>query len=356
MMDFFERVSTPSSAQTAETSLPPTPNSLDLTFGSKAIKPEPRSGLVINTNIPRPLIYDASTSMTSFSTGTPMMHTAIEYDPHSSMFYLNSPISPGKLFTVPDSAITAVGEDKEMISPTIWTSSSSTQMSSPSLYSDSSSSSSVAGEDLRFSRSRSPSPDSDVHWMPFPSQVQSLQAQQCQLSSSMSTQITNVFSHSRLTNTFVSHQPLDIQINTPLTTTNPNHNAPTSTSSSTNAPSSNKSTAFSRFAIKLFPRTASPTTPPNTPGAPTSNGRAAAEAPGSSFACRQTTPPTTNAPTWGHSQVAETNHGTFTFQQKGDIRPRTSVNDAQYGPSQQQLRSTRHWFMPGRFRLSPVVN
>jgi len=89
------------------------------------------------------------------------MHTAIEYDQFSSMFYLNSPISPGKLVTMHDSALTAVAEDKEMKSPSVWTSSSATQMSSPSIYSDSSISSSIAGEDLRFVRSRTPSPESD---------------------------------------------------------------------------------------------------------------------------------------------------------------------------------------------------
>ncbi|PPQ67205.1 hypothetical protein CVT26_007278 [Gymnopilus dilepis] len=356
MMDFGDRVSTPSSAQTADTSLPTTPNSLDLTFGSKAAKPEPRSGLVINTNISRPRIYDASQSMTSFSTGTPMMHTAIEFDPRTSMFYLNSPISPTKFFPMPDSAITAVGEDKEMTSPTIWTPSSTTQMSSPSLYSNSSSSSSIADEDLRFSRSRSPSPDSDICWMSFPSQVQSLQTQQCQLSSSMSTQITNVFSPSRLNHTFISHDPLTNSVNPLIINTVTTNSSPTSTSSSANASTPSKSTAFSRFAIKLFPRAASPSTPPTTPGAPVPDGRPAAEAPRSPVALRQETPTTAHSPAWGHSQVAQSSHGTVTLHQKADARPGAFDKDAQHGSSQQQLRQTRHWFMPGRFRLSSGVN
>ncbi|KAF8966613.1 kinase-like domain-containing protein [Flammula alnicola] len=181
-MDFMDRSRSSSSAQTAETSLPNTPESFDTTFGARVVKPEPRSALMINTNLPRPRIYDANSSMTSFSPDTSIMHTAIEYDPYSSMFLINSPISPKSVVVMPASAITAVGEDKEMTSPSMWTPSSATQMSSPSTYSDSSASSSIAGEDLRFSRSRTPSPEfnvDDVHWTSYPAQVKSLQPQQC---------------------------------------------------------------------------------------------------------------------------------------------------------------------------------
>jgi serine/threonine-protein kinase ULK1 len=62
------------------------------------------------------------------------------------MFFLNSPISPGKLVMMPESALTAVAEDKGMTSPLMWTSSSAMQMSSPSIYSDSSLSSSIASK------------------------------------------------------------------------------------------------------------------------------------------------------------------------------------------------------------------
>jgi len=101
---------------------------------------------MINTNLAQPRIYDPNPSMTSYSTSTSIMHTAIEYNPFFSMFFLNSPISPGKLVMMPESALTAVAEDMEMTSPLMWTSSSATQMSSPSIYSDSSLSSSIASK------------------------------------------------------------------------------------------------------------------------------------------------------------------------------------------------------------------
>ncbi|KAF9482300.1 kinase-like protein [Pholiota conissans] len=184
-MDFFDRSETPSSAHTAQTSMPTTPECFDQTFGARLAKPDLRTSLMINTNIPRPRIYDASSSMSSFSPGTSIMHTAIEYDPYSSMFFVNSvnsPASPKAVVVMPDSAITAVGEDKEMISPSMWTPSSATQMSSPSTYSDSSSLSSFAGED-QFERSRTPSPEPNTtdafQWASRPLQVESLPLEQC---------------------------------------------------------------------------------------------------------------------------------------------------------------------------------
>ncbi|KDR80378.1 hypothetical protein GALMADRAFT_208484 [Galerina marginata CBS 339.88] len=343
-MDLFDRSSTPSSAQTAATSLPATPNSTDMTFGSRIIKPEQRSGLVVNTNIPRPRIYDASASMTSYSTSNSIMHTAIEYDPYSSMFYLNSPISPGKFVIMPDSAITAVGEDKEMTSPSAWTASSTTQMSSPSIYSTSSTSSSILSEDLRFSRSRTPSPDADVYWTSFPAQVQSLQVQQCQLSPSMSTQITDVSPHSRLTHTFIS-------------SLKPHHDTTTSSSTahhtSTFSPSTsgpNKPKTLRRFSIKFFPRSSSPTSSPSTPDTPVSRGHTATETPHSPFTRRQTPSPTPESAAWGQSSVAAPNKGASTIQQDDTGRASDPSN------AQHQLRSARHWFIPGRFRMSTGVN
>ena len=74
------------------------------------------------------------------------MHITIEYDPYSSMFYVSSPIicSPEKdksnVIVMPDSAVTAFREEKEMMTHlSIWTCSSMTEMSSSSLscYTDS---------------------------------------------------------------------------------------------------------------------------------------------------------------------------------------------------------------------------
>jgi hypothetical protein len=316
-MDMFDGVRTPSSGQ----SLPTTPNSLDLTFGSKIARPEPQS-LMINTNLAQPRIYDANPSMTSFSTGTSIMHTAIEYDPFSSMFYLNSPISPGKLVTMHDSALTAVAEDKEMKSPSVWTSSSATQMSSPSIYSDLSASSSIAGEDLRFVRSRTPSPEPDLRWTSFTAQALPLPHQQCQLSPSVSIAMTDVPPPSR-------QNHIDAA-NTTTTNTSP---SPGSTHT--------KPKTLTRFAIKFFPR-ASPSSPSSTPPASSlSNGRASVEPSYSPFTRCQTPSPTPESPAWHTSPVAATSPTA------------AATKDATQHP---QLRSPRHWFLPGRFKATAGVS
>ncbi|KAF9528682.1 kinase-like domain-containing protein [Crepidotus variabilis] len=194
-MDLFEATRTPGLTQSPGSSLPATPNSFDTTFGARLhpdAKQEQRSSglaLMINTNLARPRIYNYEAGddalEASFSTHTSMMHTAIEYDPYSSMFYINSPIvrSPGGDkggIIMPDSALTAVGEDKEMTSPSVWTALSATEMSSPSSYSESLASTSTHGEDVEFCRSASPSPEpnSSTHpsWSLSPATHQNHQA------------------------------------------------------------------------------------------------------------------------------------------------------------------------------------
>lgn len=352
-MDVFERSSTPSSVQTAETSLPPTPNNFT-TFGAKAGKAELRSTLLINTNIPTPRIYDASASMTSYSTGTSVMHTAIEYDPYSSMFFINSPISPGKLVVVPDSAITAVGEDKDMTSPSVWTASSATQASSLSSYSDSSASSSIINEGLRFSRSRTPSPEPDAQWAAFPTQVQSLQPQQCQLSPSMSSNMTDVLPSSRRNHTFL----FSFKHSATPTASNPSTIINALPPSSHPSHSSHRSNTLSRLAIKLFPRSPSPTSPPSSSDTSLSSRRTAAQTPHPSSARGQTPSPTSHASSRRHSPVATSNKGGSPVQHESDPieRPQTA-NGAQRGHvHHRQLRSARHWYLPGRFRASTEVN
>ncbi|PPQ89231.1 hypothetical protein CVT25_001310 [Psilocybe cyanescens] len=354
-MDVFERSSTPSSVQTAETSLPPTPNHFDTSFGSKPIKPELRSTLLINTNISKPRIYDASASMTSYSTGTSIMHTAIEYDPYSSMFFINSPISPGKLVVMPDSAITAVGEDKDMTSPSVWSASSATQTSSLSSYSDSSASSSLAGEDLRFLRSRTPSPEPDVQWTSFPAQVQSLQAQQCQLSPSMSTQITDVLPHSRPNHTFLFAFKHPHPAAAAVAANTTSASGTRTSSANDNGATGHKPNTLSRLAIKLFPRAPSPSTPSSTSDSTVSRGCATTEASYSPFARRQTPSPTPHAAAWGQSSMAASNKTGSTFQQEHNVR-HAPEKEVQHGSAQHHLRSTRHWYLPGRFRTSAEVN
>ncbi|KAJ3564151.1 hypothetical protein NP233_g8483 [Leucocoprinus birnbaumii] len=182
--DMFDGSRTPSetSIQSPVSSLPATPNSADLAFGSKAPVPN-RKPLTINTNIPQPRFYDQDASINTFSEDSAIMQTAIEYDPYSSMFYLTSAISESKVIALPTSAVTAtvVAEDKEMTSPSIWQ--DSPDVSSPSLYSRSSSrTSSTSSVSPRssiprpsrtpmlspssvFLRSSSPSPEPE--WAPF---------------------------------------------------------------------------------------------------------------------------------------------------------------------------------------------
>lgn len=339
-MDLYDRSGTPSSAQTAQTSMPPTPEHFDTTFGSRLDKPDLRSGLMINTNISRPRIYDAGSSISTFSPNTSIMHTAIEFDPHSSMFFLNSPLSDNGLVVMPDSAITAVGEDKEMISPSMWTSTSATQMSSLSSYSDSSTSSSFASEDLNFTRSRTPSPEPnyEAQWVSY-AQVESLPPQQCQLSSSVSTAITDIHLHSRLTPTFTAPRRRGI-----------------AAAAAAAAPrASGKSSPLGRLAIKLFPRASSPSPASPTPTAALPARRAAVTSPHPPPAHDQATPAAPEPTAWYSAKVGQQAAG-HVLVQPGGARAAGTAPNAASAQQHHQLRSTRHWFLPGRFKHSADVN
>ncbi|CAA7270208.1 unnamed protein product [Cyclocybe aegerita] len=356
-MDFFERrMRTPDLTESPASSLPTTPNSLDTSFDCKIAKPEPRSGLMINTNIPRPRIYEANTSITSFSPSTSIMHTAIE-EPYNVLFSA-SPVSPGKRVFMSDSAITAV-DDEEMTSPSLWSSTSATEMSSPSSYSDSSATSSFHGEDF-FQRSSTPSPEPEplALWAQYQLQVQS-PPQQCQLSSSVSTSITDVLPHSRLSNSlFGSKRHSDPVSASPRTPTPARGVSPSTSSSSVTG----KSSTLSRFAIKFFPRSASPSPAPASPAAAVPHGRAPAEPPRPSTARRQAPPPAAESPAWSPQQVVVPAQTRLVFQESdtaastGHATPVFDKNSHRHLQEQQQHRSPRHWFMPGRFRVSGGVN
>ena len=345
-MDLFNRTESHSSSPSPESTLPSTPNAFEMTFGPRIVKPEPRSGLMINTNIPRPRIYDANASMTSYSAGTSMMQTAIEYDPYSSMYFLSSPVSHSKgVVVIPDSAVTAVGEDKEMTSPSVWMSSSATQMSSPSTNSDSSQSDSIDEDDFRFTRSTNPSPE-PFDWSMFSTQVQ-CPPQQCQISSSVSTAITDVpvLPPSRLSNSIFS--PLKKKRRSSRITNTLNN-----TGSSSNKPKS-----LSRFAIKFFPRSSSPSSSPPKPTSSTSSGDLTTESPRSSFTGFEASSPRVEQATWASPLVA--NH----YQEQQQYH-QECTDAAQCIPSptpshQQNPRSRSprlNWFTPGRFRTPTCVN
>lgn len=325
-MELFDRSSTPSSAQTAQTSMPTTPEHFDTTFGARLNKSDLRGGLMINTNIARPRIYDAGSSLSSFSPGTSIMHTAIEYDPHSSMFFVSSPLSANGVIIMPDSAITAVGEDKEMTSPTMWTPSSTTQMSAVSIYSDPSTASSFASED-NFTRSRTPSPEPayyDALWAQAPP------PQQCQLYSSVSTATSDTHPDSRRTPTAGSQRRRGTA---PAVTT----------------PAAGKPSPLGRLAVKFFPRAPSPASTPAAPAATPAARRAAAFEPHPP-AARGEAPPAPHRAAAGRAPEVE----------RGDARGDSALRCGAAGvapPTQHpQLRSARHWFLPGRHRLSADVN
>ncbi|TFK38006.1 kinase-like domain-containing protein [Crucibulum laeve] len=309
MMDMFNRSrSSSSSIQSPISSLPVTPDSLDQTFGARAI-PTRRAALKLNTNLANPRFHEAHASVASFSTGSSMMQTAIDYDPYSSSFFQGSQASSESksILVMPQSAITVVTEDKEMRSPTAWPS-SATEMSSPSRYSHSSAESSAENCDVFFSRSATPSPE--PHWSEYRTEVQSTPPFQSQLSPPVSTTMTDVTSSSR-PSIFTSRKSHD-----------------------------GKSKANGYFTIKFFPRSppSAPTPPP--PSAPLSHGRFTFEF-DSTYARNETPPPTfVETAYWG---------GVSSPLAAPTPLPPTQGRNGRHTP---YLRSPRHWFIPGRFFAS----
>jgi hypothetical protein len=314
-MDLFGRPDTPSSASDSPaSSLPTTPNNFDMTFIGREEKQDPRTTLTIDTNLSHPRIYDANASMTSFSTETSVMHTAIEYDPYASLFFVSSPASPKGLF-VPDSAITAVAEDKEMISPSVW-SSSATEMSSPSIYSSSSSASSIdKADDDVFPRSSTPSPE--PNWLGFSTQVRSPPIQQCQLSSSVSASMTDVLSHSR-PSILSSRKP---------------HNG--------------KSKTTSRFGLKLFPRASPSPAPPSSPATPLPYERNAFKL-RTSFASSKAPTPAFESAAWNGISTQVATSQPQSNDQSSPSSSTSSTSGRRNGP-------LRNWLISGRFFTSAGV-
>ena len=185
--DMFDRPRTPPSSRSlispccsgSMSSSPTTPSSVDLRFGNRANGPPPKS-LTVDTKFPQSRYFDAR--MESFSTGSSMMQTAIEYDPYSSSFFLASAASESKpSIAMPSSfdlGTTATTEDKEMDSPSVWEYSMA-DLSSPSVYATTRSSmtGSIIAHDISFdTRPSTPSPDAIVwpefHTQPLPQQSQ----------------------------------------------------------------------------------------------------------------------------------------------------------------------------------------
>ncbi|KAG6837137.1 hypothetical protein H0H93_014042 [Arthromyces matolae] len=187
---WFDRTPTPiSPGSSGSSSLPETPGSLDSRFGDT----QPTKGLRIDTDLsPQARFHDHASSMVaSHSNGTSIMQTAVEFefDPYPSSFFFGSAVSQSIGLPV---KMEASMNDKEMTSPSVWVS-SATVMSSPSVYSPISS---IDSDEMAFTRSEAPSPETDRH--DYPVQVQCLHySQPSQPSTSIHTTMTNVSSPSR---------------------------------------------------------------------------------------------------------------------------------------------------------------
>ncbi|KAG5650001.1 hypothetical protein H0H81_001119 [Sphagnurus paluster] len=306
---WLERSATPlSPVSSGNSSLPVTPNSHDLLFGSRASAP-PRKGLTIETNFAQPRYYNPNASMAgSHSSGTSMMQTAVEYDAYSSSLFFTTAPSESKA-SLPVSMSTSF-DDKEMSSPSIWAS-SATEMSSPSCYS--SSSSDDSGE-MAFTRSDTPSPD--VAWPEYPSQVQCLsRLSPSQPSSPVYVTMTDVTSSSRPSNSFFTFKK--------------SHDGTTSTRA--------KAASVSIFnPIKFFPRAAPPTPPPTPPAAPRPGGRYYATTNAYPPSARYQAPPATHFPAFWDDPPSQEQHPAPIA-----IPPPRSQD---YGPRAQR----HHWFNPGK--------
>lgn len=311
--DDRDRSSTPvSPASSAGPSLPVTPNSIDAVFGTKAKLP-PRKGLTIETNFAQPRYYNPNASMaTSFSTGTSMMQTAVEYDPYSSSFFLASLAAESRPSINPMSVNTSVVsmDDKEMTSPSIWVT-SATEMSSPSVYS--SSSSSGDSGDMSFTRSTTPSPDTVTVWSGYRAQVQCLPpSQSSQNSPSIYAVMTDVTPSSRPS----------------IFTPKKSHDG------------GNKLKTTSIFnPIKFFPRASPPPSSQTAPNSPRPHGRNSSE-PYSTPSSNPTAPPTPVPTAWISVPP----------QPKG--QPSSTLQLAAQDKRMAHFRSPRHWFIPGKFFAS----
>ncbi|RDB30660.1 Negative regulator of sexual conjugation and meiosis [Hypsizygus marmoreus] len=305
-----DRSSTPLSPVSAGTSsLPVTPNSIDMLFGSK-VTATPRKGLTIDTNFAQPRFYNQTTSMaTSRSTGTSMMQTAVEYDPYASSFFFASAASESKVSMAHPVSITASFNDKEMTSPSIWNF-SATGMSSPSAYS--SSGSSVDSGEMAFTRSETPSPN--TAWSEYRTQVQCLpHSQPSQPSPSVYAIMTDVIPPSRPSlSIFASKKSHD----------------------------GSKRKASSIFnPIKFFPRSPPSTPPPSPPNPPQPYRR---DRDAESRAATQSNQEALAAPfaaPWAHVPTPQ-----------GSLQHTT--HEVQHTPQDQRpshFRSPRHWFMSGKF-------
>ncbi|KAG5642080.1 hypothetical protein DXG03_003633 [Asterophora parasitica] len=313
---WLERSATPDSpASSGTSSLPVTPNSLDLLFGSEAFAPA-RKGLTIETKFAQQArYYNPNASMaTSRSTGTSMMQTAVEFDPYSSSFFFTSAASESHASMVLPVSMNASFNDKEMTSPSTWAS-TATEISSPSAYS---SSSSIDSGDMEFTRSQTPSPD--VAYRTCHHQVQCLaHSQPSQPSSRMFTVMTDIVSSSRPSTSTT----------TPILVPAPRESHDGSSTTSSRGRSRYK--AASIFdSIKFFPRSSPPLSPPAHPATTVPDGH--------------------SQPDKGHQAPPAPPFKTIWVGPPPPQGQRPAPIEIPF-PAQDHrspVRPPRHWFMPGK--------
>lgn len=149
-------------------SMPITPHAIGSQFGNMQ-NTRPTKPLMIDTNIHfKPRYYNGdgdSSSDSSYSPGSSMMHTAVE-TPFTSSLHLASVMSHEKasisITETLDIVTSAATEDKEIVSPSPWAYAST----EASFLRYPSSDSSVVSCDISFAKADIPSPD-DIFWPDF---------------------------------------------------------------------------------------------------------------------------------------------------------------------------------------------
>lgn len=144
----------------------------DLHSGTQAKRPFVT--LAIDTNCAQPRYHNSNASMEASSPGSSMMHTAIEYFPYGSSYFIASPVSQSQASIVmPGSFDLGTPENKDMELSSTWDY-SATEISYPSRYP--SNNNSIVSCHMSFATSKTPSLDS-IPWPQF--QMASQHSQRC---------------------------------------------------------------------------------------------------------------------------------------------------------------------------------
>lgn len=248
--------------------------------------------LRIDTNLRNPHYYGNNVSMHSRTTGSSLMHTAVEYDPYSSSFFLASPASPSK-YPTPMLECTYEEDDPGMRS--MWLYSGASSEYSPTKTMD------VEPTPYVQQRSSAPSPDT-IAYTDFPVESPTIQDQDEQYTPS-----------------FQAAPPR------PLSPTK-------------------KRLASGLFSMKFFPRSTSIASSQLSPVPDGDVSRIPGSLP--SFTFSETTSPSTPLPSWVDLTFTRT-------EAPGVDSPMSPVRDWRRNSP---FRSARHWFLPAKLFPSSVMS